>query len=110
VFIDLPSRAEKDVIWRIWREHYQIDPAQKQPDDTDWTPAEIKACCRKSLMYDLSLKDAAAYVTHIDPGSVDALRAWASGKCLSASTHGIYRRSGEEIKPGRRVNRGPSVN
>jgi len=111
VFIDLPSRQEKDLIWGIWREHYKIDLTEQQPDDTDWTPAEIKACCRKSLMYDLSLKDAAAYVTHIDPEQVEALRAWADGRCLSASAPGIYRhQAGYTPKPGRRVNRGPSLN
>lgn len=111
VFIDLPTRPEKDVIWRIWRERYAIDAKQDQPDDTDWTPAEIKACCRKSLMYDLSLKEAAAYVTHIDPAQVQALRAWADGKCLSASRPGIYRlQAGQTSKSGRKINRDPSVN
>jgi ATPase family associated with various cellular activities (AAA) len=110
VFIDLPSRAEKDRIWDIWRKQYQIDPDQARPDDTNWTGAEIKACCRKSLMYDLPLADAAAYVTHIDVEQVEALRTWASGKCLSAATPGIYRRPGTEVKSARRLNRNPSNN
>jgi hypothetical protein len=111
VFIDLPSRAEKDAIWRIWREHYRIAPAQEQPDDTDWTPAEIKACCRKSLMYDLSLQAAADYVTHIDREQVEALRAWSEGRCLSASLSGLYHRPSSNASPSnRRINRNPSVN
>jgi hypothetical protein len=104
VFIDLPSRSEKDVIWRIWREHYHIDSRQEQPDDIDWTPAEIKACCRKSLMYDLTLKEAAAYVTHIDPSQVQTLRSWADGKCLSASQPGIYRQQ-KAAKSSRKIQR-----
>jgi SpoVK/Ycf46/Vps4 family AAA+-type ATPase len=111
VFIDLPNQQEKEAIWRIWRSHYQIDPAAKQPDDTGWTGTEIKACCRKSLMYDVPLQEAAAYVTHIDPEQVESLRAWANGRCLSATTPGIYRReSTATVKPGRRVHRGPSNN
>ena len=111
VFIDLPNRQEKEAIWRIWRNHYKIDSAAKQPDDTGWTGTEIKACCRKSLMYDVSLQEAASYVTHIDAEQVESLRAWASGRCLSASTMGIYRRDAAATpKAGRRVNRGPSVN
>ncbi len=62
-------------------------------------------------MYDLSLKEAAAYVTHIDPAQVQALRAWADGKCLSASRPGIYRlQAGQTSKSGRKINRDPSVN
>ena len=42
---------------------------------------------------------------------VERLRSWASGRCLSASTPGVYRRdSGPTSKPGRRVQRGPSDN
>jgi hypothetical protein len=111
VFIDLPNGQEKEAIWRIWRNHYRIDAAAKQPDDSGWTGTEIKACCRKSLMYDVSLQEAAAYVTHIDPEQVESLRAWAEGRCLSATTLGIYRRtSAANLKPGRRVHRGPSNN
>jgi len=40
---------------------------------------------------------------------VDRLRTWASGRCLSASTSGIYSRS-EAAKPARRVQRGGSNN
>jgi hypothetical protein len=111
VFIDLPNKQEKEVIWQIWRKHYKIDPAAKQPDDTNWTGTEIKACCRKSLMYEVSLQEAAWYVTHIDPDQVESLRAWADGRCLSASTPGLYHRPGTTtVKPGRRVHRGPSNN
>ena len=42
---------------------------------------------------------------------VERLRAWASGRCLSASSPGIYRRDGEPPpKAGRRVQRGPGNN
>jgi len=42
---------------------------------------------------------------------VERLRAWASGRCLSASAPGIYRREGEPSpRPSRRVHRGPNNN
>jgi len=42
--------------------------------------------------------------------SVERLRTWASGRCLSAAEPGIYSRSGAaSSKPGRRVQR-PSNN
>jgi hypothetical protein len=112
VFIDLPGRPEKDIIWRIWREHFKIDPKAQQPDDEGWTGAEIKACCRKSLMYEVPLQEAAEFVTHIDPAQVESLRTWAeSHRCLSATQPGCYRRGGSiSGRTGRRVQRGPSNN
>ena len=42
---------------------------------------------------------------------VERLRAWASGRCLSASTPGLFHRdSTETLRPGRRVRRDPSNN
>ena len=42
-FLDLPSREEKDAIWSIYHQVYQIEAGQDRPDDTDWTGAEIKS-------------------------------------------------------------------
>ncbi len=42
-FLDLPGRSEKDAIWRIYRDQFEISPDQRQPDDTNWTGAEIRA-------------------------------------------------------------------
>ena len=44
--------------------------------------------------------------------SVERLRDWAAGRCLSADRPGIYTRGVEEVaKPGRNVRRGdPSTN
>jgi len=45
-FLDLPDRAEKEAIWSMYRAHFEIPDGQNRPDDTSWTGAEIKACCR----------------------------------------------------------------
>jgi hypothetical protein len=42
---------------------------------------------------------------------VERLRAWASGRCLSASAPGVYRRGGDPpVKASRRVQRGGENN
>jgi hypothetical protein len=112
-FVDLPSPPEKSLIWQQYRKAFQIDPSQAQPEDVDWTGAEIKACCRLAALLDLSLQDAARQVVPVAvtaAESIDKLRTWASGRCLSASQPGIYQRNSQPAKPGRRVKIGPSPN
>jgi len=112
-FLDLPNREEKDIIWAIYRGLYDIDASQRSPDDTDWTGAEIKSCCRLSALLDLPLKQAAQNVVPVAVTareSIDRLRAWASGRCLSASQSGVYQQAGGGSKTRRRVNREPSNN
>ena len=78
------------------------------PDDTDWTGAEIKACCRLSALLDVSLLEAAQNVVPVAvtaSESVERLRSWASGRCLSASQPGIYQRDGAGNTLRRRVHR-----
>ena len=94
-FLDLPGEEEKQAIWKIYLDLFRIDRQQRMPDDTDWTGAEIKACCRLSALLDVSLLEAAQHVVPVAitaSESVDRLRTWASGRCLSASQPGIYQR------------------
>ncbi len=58
-FLDLPATSEKRLIWRMYRNQFGIDEAQPQPDDKDWTAAEIKSCCRLAALLDVSLVAAA---------------------------------------------------
>lgn len=91
------SREEKDIIWGIYRTLYDIDAGQSSPDDTDWTGAKIKSCCRLSALLDLPMKQAAQNVVPVAVTaceSIDHLRSWASGRCLSASQPGVYRQPG----------------
>ena len=112
-FLDLPSREEKDAIWDIYRELFAIDADQRLPEDSNWTGAEIKACCRLSALLDLPLKQAAlnvvpVAVTAAEP--IERLRAWASGRCLSASESGLFRQTAGSPKTRRRVSREPLNN
>jgi SpoVK/Ycf46/Vps4 family AAA+-type ATPase len=109
-FLDLPNAQEKDLIWAQYRRQYGIPEAQARPDDTSWTGAEVKSCCRLAALLDVPLTQAAHNVVPVAVTAaeqVERLRSWASGRCLSASAPGIYRRDGEQVnKPSRRVNRG----
>jgi hypothetical protein len=113
-FLDLPTGKDKDAIWELYRQQYGIPESQVRPDDTDWTGAEVKSCCRLAALLGVTLTQAAHHVVPVAvmaAEQVDRLRRWASGRCLSASAPGIYRRDGEPpTRPGRRVQRGPSNN
>ena len=92
-FVDLPGHAAKQQIWSIYEHEYEI-AKQKYPTDTDWTGAEIKACCRLSKLLDATLIEAAKHIVPVADTakeSITNLRQWANGRCLNAATSGIYR-------------------
>jgi hypothetical protein len=110
-FLDLPGRAEKDPIWQLYRGQFDIAPSEPQPNDADWTGAEIRSCCRPSALLHVPLSQAAKNVVPVavtTAAQVERLRTWAGGRCLSASTPGIHTKSDSSAKPDRRVMRGPS--
>jgi hypothetical protein len=114
-FLDLPGAQEKQAIWRLYLDRFGLDPDQRRPRDTEWTGAEVRACCRLAALLDIPLVDAAQHIVPVAVTageSVERLRAWASGRCLSADRPGIYSRTGAATdKPGRSVRRGdPSSN
>ncbi len=114
-FLDLPTSSAKNLIWEMYRTQFEIPKGQAQPDDTDWTGAEIKSCCRLAALLDVPLTQAAHHVVPVAvtaAESVEKLRTWASGRCLNAAAPGIYRRDGSTTSPGpgRRLRRGPSNN
>jgi hypothetical protein len=108
-FLDLPTAAEKDSIWSMYRRAFGIPETQARPDDPSWTGAEIKSCCRLAALLEVPLTQAAHHVVPVAVTAaeqVERLRTWASGRCLSASTPGVYRRDGEPgPKTTRRVQR-----
>lgn len=113
-FLDLPSRAEKEAIWQIYLKKFGIREDQSRPDDVDWTGAEVRSCCRLARLLDIPLEEAARNVVPVAvtaAESVERLRTWAAGRCLSATEPGIYSRSPKEAgRSRRRVSRGPSAN
>jgi SpoVK/Ycf46/Vps4 family AAA+-type ATPase len=111
-FLDMPDHSEKDIIWRMYSETFGLELDQPRPNDRDWTGAEIKSACRLSALLEVSLVEAAQNVVPVAVmagDSVEKLRNWASGRCLSADRPGLYTR-GSGGTPGRSINRDPSVN
>ena len=110
-FVDLPDKTAQDQIWKIYENEYGIEKP-KRPDDTDWTGAEIKACCRLSKLLDVSLPDAAQNVLPVAQTaseSINALRIWASGRCLDAARPGIYRYGNSSRRNIRRNDNPPAA-
>ena len=107
-FLDLPSEAERQAIWRIYLAKFAI-PDQPMPEDVNWTGAEIRSCCRLASLLDTSLLEAARNVVPVATTAAEAverLRTWACGRCLSANAPGLYSRprsGSEQVK--RRVSR-----
>ncbi len=114
-FVDLPGVAQKRTIWRMYLEKFGLDSTQAKPVDADWSGAEIRACCRLAALLDVPLIEAAQNVVPVARTayeSVERLRQWASGRCLSADQAGIYSPNANAVtvKPGRKVRRDPSNN
>jgi hypothetical protein len=112
-FLDLPDREEKDAIWSIYRNLFEISQDEHLPDDHNWTGAEIKACCRLSALLDVPLAQASQNVVPVAvtaAESVERLQHWASGRCLSASQPGIYANGQAQPKRRRKVKTDPLSN
>ena len=118
-FVDLPSEKQREDIWKIYTQHYGLDAKQAQPDDTNWTGAEIKSCCRLAILLDVPLVQAAQNVVPVAVTAgdkIEQLRQWASGRCLSADRAGVYSREQGQDRASatgsraRRVIREPGVN
>jgi len=107
-FVDLPGRDQKDAIWGIYTRHYGLDAKQARPNDTNWTGAEIKSCCRLASLLDVPLIQAAQNVVPVAVTAgdkIEGLRQWASGRCLSADRAGVYSRPEGGSGSGGRVRR-----
>jgi len=111
-FLDLPGQREKQTIWQMYLDKFGLNTKQQRPVDTDWTGAEIRACCRLSALLDMPLLEAGKNIVPVAvtaAESVERLRSWASGRCLSADKAGIYRRE-DSAEARRRISRNASNN
>ena len=85
--------------------------------DADCSGAEIKACCRLAALLDVPLVEAAqnvVLVARTAQESLEGLRRWASGRCLSADVPGVFLADSAvaavTTKPGRKIRREASNN
>ena len=113
-FLDLPADEEKRAIWKLYLEWFGLDSAQVLPADQGWTGAEIRSCCRLAALLDLPLAEAARNIVPVAvtaAESVQRLRSWAHGRCLSAIEPGIYiNKEAVPVRPARKIRRDPSAN
>jgi hypothetical protein len=112
-FLDLPGREEKQAIWNLYLNMFEIDRDQRMPDDANWTGAEVKACCRLAALLDMPLAQAAQNIVPVavtSAESVERLRSWASGRCLAADKPSIYKFTSGNGKARRKIPRDPSLN
>ncbi|MBN71653.1 MAG: AAA family ATPase [Gimesia sp.] len=92
-FLDLPGREQKNQIWEQYIRLFGLNPEQERPEDTDWTGAEIRSCCRLAGLLDVTLLESRLNVVPIAvtaAESVEQLRTWANGRCLDADRPGIF--------------------
>ena len=112
-FLDLPDRRQKDEIWTLYIQQYGLDANEARPSDDLWTGAEIKSCCRLAALLDAPLVQAADNVVPVavtSAESVQRLRDWADGRCLSSEHVGVYRSNSKPTKRRRAVTTDPSNN
>ncbi len=105
-FVDLPSKAERKLIWPVWMKRYGIDESSLPPNDDGWTGAEIKNCCDVANRTGLSLMDAAKFIVPVCKSAADQienLRKQASGRFISANNEGLYQYDAKQKTGGGRM-------
>ncbi len=89
MFVGFPGREAKDAAWRMYLQRHELDD-QELPADNYWTPADIMSCCRLAELQQVSLKDAARWITpsyEKNQRQMDDLMHWAEGAgCICAET------------------------
>jgi hypothetical protein len=107
-FVDLPDSEQRLLIWKLYLDQYRLELNQELPADEGWSGAEIKSCCRLAALLDVPLVAAAQNIVPVSrtsAESVDQLRRWATGRCLSADRPGVYTARDTSAKERRRVHR-----
>ena len=92
-FFDLPPHEERKPIWKVWLKKYGLKDEPYANDD-GWVARNIKKCCDKAFRMDISVAEAATYITPVgltDREDIKSLRASADDRYLSASHEGVYK-------------------
>jgi hypothetical protein len=93
-FFDVPTKAERDKIWDIYRAKFRVPSHFETPESTGWTGANIAECCRKALENGVSLTDVASLIrppTKNEKGLKLKQETAVAQHYLSAATGGIYK-------------------
>jgi SpoVK/Ycf46/Vps4 family AAA+-type ATPase len=92
-FLDLPFAEQRQAIWQIYRNKYEISLGDELPDDTEWTGAEIEQCCYMACLQGKTLRQAAEYVIPVNRSAgtkIDIVRDYANGSLIDANFGGPY--------------------
>jgi hypothetical protein len=92
-FFDLPPSEERRPIWDVWLKKNGLKDEPFTGDD-GWVARDIKHCCDKAFRMNVSVAEAATYITPvglIDREEIKTLRAGADNRYLSASHTGVYK-------------------
>jgi hypothetical protein len=94
-FFDLPTEQERDAIWKMYLQKYNVPDAR--PQDEGWTGAEIRSACEFAFQLGITPQQAAQWIVPVSlssPEVIDDLRRRAAGRFMSASYPGPYRYKG----------------
>lgn len=92
-FFDLPTQAERELIWNIYFEKFQLKD-RTRPNDLGWTGAEIKNCCNIAYQLEISPKEAGTYIVPLAISAKDRIRSLrndANDRYISSSYPGPYK-------------------
>ncbi len=96
-FFDLPDATEREAIWRIYLEKYELEADANvkafSAKYDGWTGAEIRQCCDIAWRTGMSVDQSSVFVVPVSKsasGDISELRKQASGRFLSASKKGVY--------------------
>ena len=92
-FVDLPNTAEREAIFNLYKDHYNLSDEQCDIKDIvkfteNWTGAEIRTLCRLASALNAKFSEATLYVKPIFEtmrDSIEALREWAKHRAVPAS-------------------------
>jgi len=92
-FFDLPSKAERSAIWKVWLDLYPDVDGSEKPSDDGWVGRNIRRCVEKAWRMNVSLTDAAKAVLpvgRLEAETIDRLRSGAHKRYLDATREGVY--------------------
>lgn len=106
---DLPGDKARTSMW-----DYYIDKFSAKAEDvkrltarsTNWTGAEIRACCRIASMRGVTCEEQLELIPviyKVAKDTIDSVRVYANGKFICASTGKLYAPMEEESKPARKA-------
>lgn len=96
-FFDFMGPEALAGVWSYYRAKYEIPQDDAQPAAANWTPREIRNCCRCAYRLRITLTEAARTIVPVaiaDAPGIKAMREQAHGAFLDATSGGIYQNPG----------------